>query len=814
MPTSLRHALRSLKRTPVFTIAVILTLVLGIGSVTSMFAIVYGVLLEPLPYGHPDRLVSVGLQTTELRRIQQPPGVYFTYRRFARRLDDVGFYRTGNANIWMGNGDDLPERVTATWVTASMIPLLQVRPLLGRSFTTDEERLNGPNAVILSEALWRTRFNAARDVIGKTLIANSVPREIIGVMPERFVFPAADTRLWLPVRLDQSSAAAGDFTYSGVARLAPNATLQQAQRELADVLPRMAESFPRLESGTATAEWLDQANPRPIVLPLRDEVTSGIARTLWMLAAAAGLVLLVAWANVANLLLIRADGRQLELAVREALGASRLRIATHFMGESIVLTAAAAAVALLAAWGAVHALVAFGPADVPRLAELRPGLTTVGFAVVISILGAIICGVMPTIRIRRATLSINLRDGGRGETAGRTRQRLRAAIAVLQIAVALMVSVGSALLLRTFHRLYQQRPGFDATNVVTIWTQLPFARYGDSSSVAFYARLTELAGQLPGVRAAGLTTRLPLGAGETREQSFRVEGRTLSLPTNVVDDGYFATMRIPLVAGRGFHRLGLQRDGDVIISQRAAATIWQDPTGKAALGKRLGLAPSGPTYTIIGVVGDVRDYDLATPPSATVYVPQVVPIDPTTEPSARHTMALVVRTSGPPAAVVAAVRRVVRDLDPTVPIFNVETMSDVVRASTSRLSLALTLMMAAAAITLLLGTIGLYGVMAYTVALRTREFGVRVALGASPQQLAQSVAMRGLALTASGVAAGFVLYAIAAPFLRAFLYGVTPSDPLTLAGAALLLVATASLASWFPARRAARVDPAEALRAE
>ena len=799
-----------------FTVAVILTLVLGIGSVASMFAVVYGVLLAPLPYGHPDRLISVGLQTPDLRRIQQSPAVYFTYKRFVRRLDDVGFYRTGNANIWTRDGGDAPERVTATWVTASTIRMLQVAPILGRSFRNDEDRPNSPTVALISETVWRTRFNGARDVIGKTLYVNSVAREIVGVMPDRFSFPAADTRLWLPARIDPSSTVTGDFSYSGVARLAPNVTADAAQRELEHVLPRVAELFPRLESGTPTADWLDQTTPRPVVVPLRDEVTSGIARTLWILAAAAGLVLLVAWANVANLMLIRADGRQLELAVREALGASRLRIVMHFLGESALLGATAAALALFAAWGAVRALLAFGPADVPRLGELGIGLTTIVFIVVVSFVGAIICAAVPTIRIRRRSLSINLRDGGRGETAGRTRQRLRATIAALQIAVALVVSAGSALLLRTFHRLYQERPGFDATSVVTMWTQLPFARYGDSASVTFYARLSEAAGRLPAVHGAGLTTRLPLGAGETLERSFRVEGegRTLSLPTTVVDDGYFSTMKIPVLAGRGFQRVRIQRDGDVIVSRRAAATIWNDPTGNAALGKRLVLAPSGPAYTIIGVAGDVRDRELATAPSAMVYVPQAVPVGGTAEPGARRTMALVVRTSGSPTAVVPAVRRIVRDLDPTVPIFNVETMSDVVRGSTARLSLTLALMTAAAVITLVLGTIGLYGVMAYMVALRTREFGVRVALGADPLDIARAVAMRGLALVASGVAAGFALYAIAAPFLRAFLYRVTPSDPVTLGVVTLALVGTASLASWFPARRAARVDPAEALRAE
>jgi predicted permease len=816
MATSLRYALRSLKRTPVFTVAAILTLVLGIGSVAAMFAVVYGVLLAPLPYGRPERLVSVGLQTPELRRIQQPPGIYFTYKRLARSLSDVSFYRTGNANIWTDGDGDAPERITATWVTASTIRMLLVAPLLGRSFADGEDRPNSPTVIILSESVWRTRFHSAPDVIGKTMYVNAVAREIVGVMPERFVFPAADTKVWIPARIDPASATIGDFTYSAVARLTPDATLGEVQRELVTLLPNVAESFPRLESGTSTASWLEEEKPGPVVTPLRDEVTSGIARTLWMLAAAAGLVLVVAWANVVNLMLIRADGRQLELAIREALGASRLTLMTYFLGESVVLGVVAGALGVFAAWGAVHVLVAFGPADVPRLGELGIGLTTVAFVVAVTILGAIVCATVPVVRVRRAALSISLRDGGRGETAGKSRQRLRALIAALQIAVALVVSVGSTLLLRTFQRLYQERPGFDATDVVTIWTQLPFARYGDSAAVAYYARLTELVAGLPGVRSVGVTDRLPLGSGDTHQLSFRIDGsrREVYLPTQAVDDGYFATMRIPLVAGRVFERLGRQLDGDVIISHRAAATIWNDPTGIGVLGKRLVLEPSGPSYTVVGVVGDVRDHDLATAPTAMVYTPQAVPIAIGVEPNARRTMALVIRTAGPPASVVPAVRRIVRDLDPTVPIFNVEMMSDVVRASTARLELTLALMAAAAAITLMLGTIGLYGVMAYMVALRTREFGVRVALGADPRRIARTVAVRGIKLVTLGVVAGFGLYAVAAPFLRAFLYGVTPSDPLTLVAVTFALVGTAALASWLPARRAAHVDPAVALRAE
>jgi len=822
------HAFRSLKRTPVFTIAVILTLAVGVASVGSMFAIAYGVLLAPLPYGEPDRLVSVRLEAPESGSIPQPPALQVTYSQLAQTLDGVGFYRTGSTNVWTEGNDDVAQSVIATWVSASMMPLLQIPPLLGRTFTTDEEIRGGPNAVILSESEWRSRFNAAPDVIGKTLMVNSVAREIIGVMPARFTFPLYNdaTRVWLPAkRID--NATVGDFSYAGVARLAPGATVEQAQRELAAVLPRMAESFPRLESTpidrangnvspSSTATWIADVRPTPVVVPLRDEITGGIARTLWILAAAAGLVLLVAWANVANLLLIRADGRQPELAVRAALGAGRLRTATHFLAEAILLGATAGVLALLLMVGAVKALVAFGPADVPRLAELDVGLPTVAFTVLIMIIGVIVCAAVPAGRFWRASLSRNLREGGRGASTGKSRLRLRAAITTLQIAVALAVTIGSALLLRTAHGLYQVHPGFETSQVTTLRTQLPSARYDDAGSVAFYARLTEQVRRLPSVHSAGLTMKVPLGGGGTLEQTFRIdlEGATRSLPVTVVDDGYFAAMSIPLLAGHGFRRLELERGTDIVISRQAAATLFGDPVGTAAVGKRLTLATSAMHYTVIGVVGDVRDQDLATAPVAMVYRPLVVPIDPTVEPSARGNMALVVRSTAPAGAIVPAIRRSVHELDPTVAIYNVETMNDVVRASTARLSLVLALMTAAAAITLVLGMIGLYGVMAYMVALRTREFGVRVALGADPTRIARLVATRGLALTAGGVAAGFLLYALTAPFLRAFLFGVTVTDPVTLVGATLVLLATASFASWLPARRAARVDPAQALRAE
>jgi putative ABC transport system permease protein len=812
---SFSHASRSLLRTPVFATSAVLTLALGIGSVATAFAIVHGVLLAPLPYGDADRLVSVGLRSAELPRIQQPPAIYLTYERFARRIANIGFYRTGNANIAATGGVADPQRVTASWVTSSTIPLLQVKPIIGRTFTVDDDRSGAPDVAVISESVWRTYFSASTDVLGRTLIVNSVPRQIIGVMPPEFRFPAADTKLWLPAKLDRDPTSMGDFAYWSVARLSPGADARDAERELAALLPRLVESFPRLASGAPTRSWFEQARPTPVVVPLRDEVTNDIARTLWLLAAAAALVLFVAVANVANLMLIRADARQLELAVREALGASRLRIATHFLGESLLLATAAGAAALLVSSEAVRALVVFGPVDLPRLAELHLGVGTVLFVTAVSGGVALVCTIVPTLRIGRSTLSINLRDGGRSETASGARQRLRVTIAACQLAVAFAVVAGSVLLLRTFERLNQERPGFDATNVITTWTQLPFARYDDSASVAFYARLTESVAALPGVISAGVTSRLPLGDGEPRQLSFRRDdGRTPLVQVVAIGGDYLASMKIPVLAGRGFEPLGVQGAGEVLLSRRAVETLFDGVAWSAVVGRRLTLAPSGAAYTVIGVVGDVRDGDLATPPSPTAYMAQAVPVDGKMEPTARRTMALVVRTTGPAADIVAPIRRIARDLDPTVPLFNVEMMSDVVRGSTARLSFVAAAMTAAAAITLLLGAIGLYGVIAYLVALRTREIGIRIALGADPASLARSVVLRALALVASGVAGGLMLYALATPVLRGFLYGVTAADPVTLIGATIALLATASVASWLPARRASRVDPTVALRAE
>lgn len=823
----LRQAMRSLTRTPVFASAVVISLALGIAAVTSMFAIVYGVLLAPLPYGEPDRLVSVGLETPQAGAIGQPPALQLTYAALAQTLDGVGFHRTGSTNLWTPGSDETAQSVVATWVSASMMPLLQVAPMLGRSFSDEEALRGGPDAVMLSEAEWRSRFDAAPDVLGRTLMVNSVPREVIGVMPASFSFPTPATRVWLPAKRVEG-ARVGDFLYAGVARLAPGATAAQAQQELATLLPRMADAFPRLEPGpddqartsaseSSTATWLADARPTPVVVPLRERMTRDIAPTLWMLAGAAALVLLVAWANVANLWLVRADARHTEVAVRAALGAGRLRTASHFLGEALLLGTIAGALALLLTGGVVEAIAALGPPDVPRLAELALGWPALGFLVLVSGLGVSVCAGVPATRLWRASLARGLRDGGRSASAGGSRLRLRAVIATLQIALALVVTIGSALLLRTAHGLQQVHPGFDGAEVTTLRTQLPFARYDDAAAVAFYARMVEQVRQLPTVRSAGLTMQLPLaGTHGMLEQEFRIAGvgAARSLPLNIVDAGYFATLSIPLRAGRGFDSSEQGRATEIVINRQAAKLLFGEASDAAVVGERLALAPSGSDYTIVGIAGDVRYGDLATAPVAMAYRPLGMPGDAGGVSTARHNMALVVRSNASPAALVPALRRIVHGIDPAVSIYKVETMGEVMRATTARLSLVLAVMSVAAGTTLLLGMIGLYGVMAYMVALRTREFGVRMALGADPRRIARLVGGRGLVLVASGMVLGVALYALAAPLLRAFLFGVTPSDPASLIGAAALLAGTAAFASWLPARRAAGVEPAQSLRAD
>jgi len=817
----LRYAVRSLRRSPAFTVTAIVTLVVGIGAAVAIFAVVNGVLLRPLPYKNPDRLVGAwhDFPLLGMTHGQQAAITYWTYQSQAHTIDGIGVYDESAVNVaFEGNSAGAPQRMTTALFSASLLPVLGVSPIRGRIFTESDDRPGAAPVMLISDGMWRTQFGSDPKIIGRALEVNEVRREIIGVMPPSFRFPSAETEIWIPLGLDRVNPPARAFAYNSVARLKPGVSIADAQRDFTTVLPRVVEMFPNFVPGITTKMMMEQVRPRPVLTPLRDDITGGIAGTLWMMAGAAGLLLLVACVNVANLTLVRVDARQREFALREALGAGRARVMRYYFSESAVLAGAAGLLALAAAWLVVRALVTTGPADIPRLAEIGIDWRALIFAITITALTAVACSVMATLRIGGGTLA--LREGARGGTVGRKHHRLRGALVAAQIALSLVVLAGSGLLLRSFQRLHAVRPGFDPEHVATLWTSLPRVRYArDADVVRFYSSLIDRVAQLPGVRSAGVTSRLPLSSRGMNpnplypedDPQYATKLPPLQIFTNIGGE-YFRAMGIPLITGKLFDRMDTQREGDAIISSRTAEFFWKDSTGAAALGKRFRALPKGRWYTVVGVVGNTRDTTLAAPPSPTVYFPEVVR-DTIVRPTARS-MALVVRTTGDPASIVPAVERVVREVDPTLPIFDVRVMTDALRASTARLGFIILILGGAAVVTLILGAVGLYGVMAYVVTLRRRELGIRIALGASPRAVAAATTRQGIALTSVGVVGGLLLFIVAARFIRTFLFGVAPWDPLTIASATLVLLGVATLASWIPARRAGQVDPAEALRAE
>jgi len=820
---NITYACRSLARAPLFSVAVILTLAIGIGAAAAIFAVVNAVLLRPLPYEQPDRLVGAWLDMApiSLRHVQQSAGTYRTFKQFAHTVDGIAAYQDGSLNIADPDGHAEPARVSIAWMTASAIPLLGVQPIRGRPFSDAEDQPKASPVAVISEHLWRSRFGAAADVLGKKVMLGGRLTEIVGVMPERFRFPNSHIDAWLPEQIDPNDPFPGGFNYNVFARLKAGVSLATAEREFTNVLPRVVEVSPNFAPSVSSKMVLAQAQPVNHLVPMRDDVIGDASRTLWMVAATALLVLLVTSANVANLLLVRADARSRELAVRSALGAGRARVLSHFLTEAAVLAGVSAVLGIAGAVVATRLLVRAGPSAIPRLAEIQVDGSVVAFTIIVAAIVATICSAFPAIRFLRGNPLGGLRDGGRGGTAGGRRQRTRSALVVAQVALALVVLAASGLLLRSYQQLHAVKPGFSADGVATLWVAAPAARYPtDTSVVRFFSTLTERIAALPGVRGVGLTSRLPLGNQGQNQNPFYVEGDA-STATKIpplesyvtADSGYFRAMGIPLVAGRLFDRLDRQRPEETIISLETAKRFFHDSTGQAALNHRFQELPNSPWHTIIGVVGSVRDTGLAAPPARTVYFPEAIRAD-TTLGQFQRTLGIVARTSGDVAATTRAIQGVIRDMDPTLPTFGVRSMRDTVEASMALLSFTMILLAVAAGVTLVLGMVGLYGVIAYVVSLRSRELGVRIALGAQPSAVATMVTRQGLLLCAAGIAIGLVLVVLGGRFLRSLLFEVGPTDPVTLGTTVGLIAAFALLASWIPARRAARVNPAEALRAD
>ncbi len=812
----LRHAWRRLRRAPAFTVTTFVVLALGLGATTAIFSIVYGILLRPLPYPNADRLmvVSHSLVVPGVDHVDESDATFMLYQAHNTVFDGIGAYHETDLNLGVANGAGQPERVSAAGVSASLLPTLGVAPAAGRAFSTDEDRVGGPKVVILADQLWRRKFGGDRALVGQNVLIDGTLRQVVGIMPASFHYPNTRTEIWFPLQLDPAHSAPGNFNYVAVARLKPNVTPAAATAELTRILPRLLEEYP----SDIPPAMFEKVHLRPVLTPLRDVMTKDVRGLLWILFGAVGLLLVIACANVADLFLVRAEGRQRELAVRNALGARRSTLLAQHMSEAIVLAALATVAGLLLAASGIGLLASLPSGiDVPRLSEVSLNGVVLLFAVGTALLCAIAVSVVPLLRTLRIPIAVVLRESGRSATSGREKHRVRSVLVVAQVALALVLVAASGLLARSFERLRGVTPGMNADGLWSMRIALPSSRYGTTPVIAgFYTNLLDRVRAIPGVQQAALTTWVPL-TDDNDNSTLQVEDHPL--PPNSVPpvhdlvyatSDYFSTMGIPLLSGRA---LGTQDPNhplfEAVVSRAFAAQYWH---GGSALGKRVRPWITGPWFTVVGVTGDVHLKALDQPAEAAVYFPIIFSMPDSVV--AFDNVALMIRSAPGPVNVLSAARGVVQSLDPSLPTYGERPMSDIVRAASARARFLVLLLGVASAIALVLGAVGLYGVMAYGVSLRQREIGVRVALGAQPSAVSRMISRQGLALATAGVVVGLIAAVATTRLLRGLLYEISPTDPLTLGGTVAVLLAVAFVASWLPARRASVVDPAVVLRSE
>ena len=812
----LRLAARQLRKTPGFALAAVLTLALGIGGNAAVFSVVNGVLLQPLAYPQPDRLMTIGHLTRggDLPpRMPNSSGTHVVYQ------DNVTFDAMALYSSWQGSlagGDGPPDWVDVASVTRSLFDVLRVPPALGRAFTEDEDRPRGPRAVIVSHALWRQRFGGDAGVIGRTIILDGTPHQVVGVMPAGFGFPTPATSLWVPMRIDRNDL--GGFSTPGIGRLKQGVTPEQAVRDLTRLLPRLPSIVPFIPAGT-----LRDAGVKPDVHPYLDDVIGSVRPVLWTLWAMIALVLLIACVNVASLLLVRAETRRREVALRVALGAERGHLLAQSLAESAMLLAAGGAVGIAFACGAVAALPSVAPDLIPRIGDVRVDAAVILWTVLVVSLVAVVFAVVPVARNRGVAPASMLRGGDRSSTTDRRTGRLRQGLVIAQVAMATVLLVASGLVLRSFQKLRAVDPGFRPAGVMTFRIALPGSRYPKAEDVArFHDLMLDRLRAVPGVGAAGATNRLPLDPAFSDWDPLRLDGRPM--PPNVLPPvaemrfatpGYFEAMGIPVVAGRTLTRADESRNGAVIVTEEIVRKVME---GRPAIGTRVahgvpGVQGEKPWSDVVGVVGDIRGRSLGIAPMGAVYYPMLNRPGVDMEWLARSAV-YAVKSSLPPSVVVAAARRELAQLDPTLPLAEARTMASVLDAAQSGMRFSMIGFAVAAMIGLFMGAIGLYGVLSYVTTQRTREIGVRLALGATPASVRGGIVRRGVTVSAVGLAAGLVVAWSLRMLAKPLLYGITPTDPVTLVAVSAVLLGAGALAAWIPARRAAKLDPVRALRWE
>ncbi len=804
----LRFALRALRRSPGFTAVALLTLALGIGANSAIFSVVDGVLLRPLPYRQPDRLVYLYSQfpTLGFDEFWVSPPEYRDLQERARSFSSIGAWRTGRVNV---AGAEDPLRVTSAIASAELFTALGVSPERGRAFTADEDRPDGPAVAVISDGLWRRAFGGDPGLVGSRVQIDGAPTTITGVMPPGFDIEDAGVDVWVPAQIGPHPTNRGSHYLHLVGRLAPGATLEGARSEMASLLASWREVVP--------AGHVPDPERHPIRMrSLKVQMTGGVQTALLLLLAAVGLVLLIAVANVGNLLLARSEGRRREVAVRVAIGAGRRRLIRQFLTESLVLAAIGGGFGLLLGWGGLHLLLARAGDSIPRTGEVGLDGRVLLATLAVSLVAGLLFGLAPLLHLTGGSMATSLRESDRRSTAGHARQRLRRGLVVAEVALAAMLVVGSGLLIRSLGTLQRVDPGFEARGLLTFQLYLPPARYRDAAAAsAFYASLLQRIDALPGVRAAAAMSGLPpLRNVDANDTEFEGVERSPDRPFNVdyyqtVQGEYFATMGIPIVAGRGFQPGDDANGAPVLLINETLARMYypdRDPIGRR-------IQPSGAPFwlTIVGVVKDVKQGGLSEKTGTELYfnAPQVAAAG-----IPQRTMNIVVRTSGPPLSLAGEVRGVVGEMDASLPVAHLQTMEQNI-ADTLQQPRFLTLLLALfAALALALAAVGTYGVLAYSVAERRHEIGIRMAMGAQAGDVLGMVLGNGLALAGSGLALGLLGALALTRLMRSLLFGVSTTDATTLLLAPLVLALVAAGACAIPALRATRVDPAHILREE
>jgi predicted permease len=818
----LRQMLRRLGRAPLFTTLTLITLAVGIGATTLIFSVVDGVLLKPLPYPQPGRLIGVWYNSSVInfKDLNMAPSFYFITREQNKTLEDIGVY---NGDMLSVTGTGQPEQVNGLDVSEATLPLLGVKPALGRLFTQADDTAGAPETTLLSYAYWQKKFGSSKGVIGQSIMVDGKPREIIGVLPRGFHFLNwDDASLVLPLQWDRSKTKLGNFSYEALARLKPGVTMAQASADQQRLIPIAIRSFPPPE-GYST-KLFESANFKSDLHPLKQDVVGDVGNVLWVLMGSIIGVLLIACANVANLLLVRVEGRRQELAVRTALGAGWKRIAGDLLFESVTLAVIGGALGLALAYGGLRLLVALAPTDLPRIYEIGISVPVLLFTLALAVFTGLLTGLIPVFKYAGGQVNAGLREGGRGQSQSRERHRARSTLVVVQVALALVLLVCSGLMIRTFKALEDVNPGFTSPNTLQSFViSVPETQIPDKDRDKLIHMEQAMMGKvaaLPGVESVSLTSAVPMSGSDSNDLIFAAdrtygEGEIPPIRRFIyVSPGLFKTMGTPIVAGRGFTwEDNYDKLPVAIVSENFAREYWG--SAQNALGKRIRTGSTDDWRQIVGVVGDVYLDGVSKKAPTTVYWPLMMNNFETQKERVQRWISFVIRTPRAGSeAFMQEVRQAIWSEDSNLPLAMPNTEGHYYKQSMARTSFTLVMLAVAGAMALLLGVVGIYGVISYSVSQRTREIGIRMALGAQRRGIIGMFVRDGLILAGIGIACGLVAAFAAMRLMASLLFGVSAYDPVTYAAIAVGVFATAWLACYLPSRRAAAVDPMNALRAE